>query len=69
MIYFYIMITINNKFQIERMRQKKSCYRLAKDAGVTVGTVYNFEKGKSISTATLEKLAKALDIELTFKAK
>lgn len=51
------------------MRQKKSCYRLAKDAGITVGTVYNFEKGKSISTATLEKLATALGLEVSLTKK
>lgn len=56
--------TIGKRIRALREAKKWSCRELARQADVSANTVLNAEAGRSISTATLARLAEALGVEV-----
>ena len=65
--YFYFMI--GKQLKQMRITKELSVYRLSLNAKVKQGIIANIEKGESATLTTLEKLAKALDCEITLTPK
>jgi len=58
-------MTIGNKIESIRKLKKWSRTKLAKEAGVSRNTIHRIETGKEFSVLVLEKIAAALEFNIT----